>query len=142
MTGWVIPKKLLAAVILLSLSGGVAWAAAAETQPALASGTHTGQPVHPMQDHSCCPRIHKAFVPPTAAEFPPQSIPCREHPCCVSHAPDAPPSLPSASGTPGPGTAEAFGDKTGTGFQFRCSHDTFSNTAFHPYPSLSMVLRI
>ncbi len=60
-TGSAITRKLFAAVVLLSFSGGVvplAHAAASELKP-----------VHSKQDHSCCPRVHPAFVPPIAVEL-------------------------------------------------------------------------
>jgi hypothetical protein len=139
-----IPKKLFAAVILLSLSGGVASvarASASETQPVSTVRTNASQPVHHMREHSCCPGVHKILVLPIAVAFPPENVPCREHPCCVIHGSDAPPSLP-ASGIRGLGLQKSFGEKTGDAFQICFAHNTFRCDAFHAYFSSSMVLRI
>lgn len=140
--GWAIPKKLFAAIVMLSLSGAAALpAAATAAQPASIDRAHASQPVRPMQDHSCCPRVHPALAPPITMEFPPESVPCRERPCCVSQGTDAPAGLPAASGARGPNLQEAFREKTDLGFQLSLAHDRFS-TALEPYFSSSMVLRI
>lgn len=137
---WSIPRKWIAG-ILFSVLSGVAPLAHAASQPSPAATT-TGQPGQPMPNHSCCPRVHPIEIPPIAAEFPPDSVPCRQHPCCVSHAPDAPPSLPAASGVRGPSVKEPSNATTSSGFQLRFIRDTFSNARFQPYPSWSVVLRI
>ncbi|MGD1024058.1 MAG: hypothetical protein ABR880_14830 [Candidatus Sulfotelmatobacter sp.] len=127
---------------MLSLSGGATLpASATAAQPASIDRSHASQPVRPMQDHSCCPRVHTALTPPIVAEFPAESVPCRERPCCVSQGTDAPAGLPAASGARGPKIRETFREKTDPGFQLRLTHDSFS-TALQPYFSSSMVLRI
>lgn len=122
----------MAAVVLLAFSGGFASLAHADANQA--------RPTHRVPDHSCCPRVHPAFVPPIAVEVPP--LPCRERPCCVSHGQDAPPSLPATSGTHGPGMQPAFGEKTDTGPALRIANATSSSIVLQPYSSSSMVLRI
>ena len=145
LTGWEISRKLIAAVLLCSLGSGlIALAGITATGPhqhAAAVG-HASRPVHHAQDHSCCPRAHVAVVPVVAAEFPPEGIPCRERPCCISHGSDAPPSLPITSGTSGPSAQQAFGEKTGMRPQLRFAIQSFRNTALLPQVSLNTVLRI
>jgi len=142
LTGSAIPKKLLAAIVMLSLSGGATLpASATAAQPASIDRAHVSQPARPMQNHSCCPRVHTALAPPIALEFPPESIPCRERPCCITQGTDAPAGLPAASGARGPNLRETFREKTDLGLQLRLTNDTFS-TALQPYFSSRMVLRI
>jgi len=133
------------AVLLFCLSGGISsLARAVATERLPDSKTHASQPVSQAQDHSCCPRAHAPLVVPIEVGFLPDSIPCREHPCCVSHGPEVPATLLAASGMRQPGVRKAFGEETGIGIgpQFRFAHNTFSNAAFQPYFFSSMVLRI
>ncbi|MGA8866406.1 MAG: hypothetical protein WB510_05530 [Candidatus Sulfotelmatobacter sp.] len=82
-------------------------------------------------------------MPAAAFEYLPGSIPCREHPCCVSHGHDVPPTLPVASATQRPGASQASVEKTDPAFgtQRHLVYATFGS-AFQLYSSFNTVLRI
>jgi hypothetical protein len=144
LTGWPIRRKLFAAIVMLSFSVGPALPARTSDsgpQPASKGSAHASQPPHPTQDHSCCPRVHTALAPPIALEVPPESVPCRERPCCMSQGTDAPAGLPTASGERGSDIRQTFREKTDPEFQLSIAHDS-SSTALQLHSSSSMVLRI
>ena len=143
LTGPAIPRTFIVAVLLFGLSGGVSsFARAASIDPVPDVPGRT-QPHRQMQDHSCCPPAHAPLVVPIGVGLLPDSIPCREHPCCISHGPDVPPVLLTASGMRQPGVERAFGEESYPGFatHFQLTLDFLGND-LQLYSSSSMVLRI
>lgn len=139
-----IPRKFIVAALLFVLSGGVPSLARAASIDPVPDSPGRIQPDRHTQDHSCCPRAHAPLVVPIGVGLLPDSIPCREHPCCISHGPDVPPILLTASGMRQPGVRRAFGEDSPAGFgsQLCPARDSFFNDAFQPYSSSSMILRI
>src|SRR3974390_1392996 len=96
-------SRLIAALILVSLLWWSIPAAFASSATTLAQD-QTTQPSSNTHDHSCCPGAHARFIPPLFVKPGPAPIPCEEHPCCVKHGPENPPSLPGTTSIPRPGS--------------------------------------
>lgn len=143
-TGLTISKKLIAVLIVVCVSAGMIPRSEALTTTRGSSSTANpgDQEQLQMKNHSCCPRMQPRVNLPVPAAFNHESVPCSEHPCCISRAPGSPSGLPAASGLHDPVRGKVFHEKIDVGAQQRFAGKAERETSIQPSSSLNLVLRI